>query len=74
MTSANSSARFAHRRNPDGTFDSICRMCFKTVATEWNEAELERHERLHECPGIIRDIQNRDQRRGSRPAFRIQLN
>jgi hypothetical protein len=41
--------QFAHRANDDGTVDSICRMCFATVArTHW-EADLETAERMHIC-------------------------
>lgn len=40
---------FAHRNNPDGTTDSICRQCFTTVFTSIWEAELERAERDHVC-------------------------
>jgi len=45
---------FSHRHNPDGTVDSICRECFITVATDQDESELYRAERLHTCnPGIV---------------------
>ena len=33
--------RFPHRRNHDGTYDSICSSCFMTIATREVEAELE---------------------------------
>jgi hypothetical protein len=40
---------FPHRRNPDGTFDSICKLCFATIATRDTEAELAEAERAHNC-------------------------
>ena len=40
---------FPHRQNHDGTFDSICPECFKTVASDLNEAKLRRHEKRHVC-------------------------
>jgi hypothetical protein len=46
---------FPHRRNEDGSFDSICPGCYQTVATEANEAELSRFEREHVCNPIERN-------------------
>ncbi len=43
---------FPHRRNRDGTFDSICSQCFSTVATEGTEAELKKAEEDHVCLGL----------------------
>jgi hypothetical protein len=40
---------FPHRRNPDGSFDSICRVCFATVARCNTEDELKEMERNHVC-------------------------
>jgi len=40
---------FPHRRNPDGSFDSICPMCFATVSTKLSEAELAGEEINHNC-------------------------
>ena len=40
---------FPHRRNRDGTYDSICRRCVATVATAANEADLLEHEMKHKC-------------------------
>jgi hypothetical protein len=40
---------FSHRQNWNGTYDSICRKCYKTVATANNEVELEHLERRHVC-------------------------
>jgi len=43
---------FPHRRNPDGTFDSICTKCFATVATKTQESDLQDAEAAHICPGL----------------------
>jgi len=41
---------FSHRFNTgDGTVDSICHCCFKTVATATQEADLDNPERKHTC-------------------------
>lgn len=40
---------FAHRHNSDGTVDSICFLCFITIATSNFEIDLERVERNHVC-------------------------
>ena len=40
---------YPHRRNPDGSFDSICPDCFATIAKTQIEAELAPHERNHVC-------------------------
>src|ERR1700746_2564233 len=41
--------QFAKRRNPDGTMDSICLNCFRTVATCTDELELIELEKEHRC-------------------------
>ena len=41
--------RFSHRRNKDGTIDSICARCYLTVGTAWNESELPKIEHSHTC-------------------------
>ena len=52
------SARFPHRENDDGTFDSICPVCFRTVAHGQLEAELEEAERKHICdPASLAEIE-----------------
>jgi hypothetical protein len=43
------SPRYAHRPNNDGSYDSICTACFATVASVSDEAELMRHEQSHVC-------------------------
>jgi hypothetical protein len=40
---------YPHRHNQDGSFDSICTICFTTVATEENEAKLRLYEMAHVC-------------------------
>jgi hypothetical protein len=38
---------FPHRRNPDGTYDSICPRCYRTVDRQLVEADLRAEERVH---------------------------
>jgi hypothetical protein len=40
---------FSHRANKDGSFDSICLFCYRTVATASNEADLRAAEASHSC-------------------------
>lgn len=40
---------FTHRKNADGTVDSICRQCLTTVAIEHLESMLCQREREHIC-------------------------
>lgn len=40
---------FPHRDNCDGTFDSICPVCFRTVAKKKSESDLQAVEREHVC-------------------------
>ena len=40
---------FPHRQNTDGSFDSICRSCLRTIATKTKETELAQEERRHVC-------------------------
>ena len=40
---------FSHRHNPDGSFDSICKLCFVTIASSNLEEELAIAEAKHEC-------------------------
>jgi len=42
-------AVFAHRRNDDGTFDSICPTCFETIAQAVREPDLQDVEDGHIC-------------------------
>jgi hypothetical protein len=43
---------FPRRLNNDGTYDSICNRCFKTLATSSDETELLNAEQAHICPGF----------------------
>jgi hypothetical protein len=40
---------FKYRHNPDGSVDSICLVCFATVATCAREDDLVKGERIHVC-------------------------
>ncbi|HEY4380141.1 MAG TPA: hypothetical protein VGN01_07325 [Acidobacteriaceae bacterium] len=42
---------FPHRVNRDGSFDSICKRCFLTIASCASETELAAAEREHMCDG-----------------------
>jgi len=63
-------ATFPHRRNPNGTFDSICTQCFRTIATAATEADLKTSDIVHNCfgfdlGGIMRGAER--ERRPNRP-------
>ncbi len=47
--------KFAHRANRDGTFDSVCLKCFKTVAFDSREATLSDKECEHVCEDVVLD-------------------
>lgn len=58
VTAAWTSARFPHRENDDGSFDSICPACFRTVTRTQFEAELAEAEREHICdPANLAEIE-----------------
>jgi hypothetical protein len=40
---------FPHRLNRDGSFDSICKRCFQTIASGYSEAALAAAEKQHTC-------------------------
>jgi hypothetical protein len=40
---------FSHRLNNDGSFDSICLRCFRTIASNNHEIALAAVEARHEC-------------------------
>jgi hypothetical protein len=40
---------FPHRRNRDGSFDSICLKCLLTIASSRTEADLAKHDKHHVC-------------------------
>ena len=42
-------AVFTRRKNEDGVYDSICRVCYATAASGNNEEELHTGERRHVC-------------------------
>lgn len=42
-------APFPHRKNADGTYDSICNRCFATIATEHDQDDLLAQEAGHVC-------------------------
>jgi hypothetical protein len=56
--------RYAHRRNYDGTLDSICKLCYLTVARAYRELDLNHLELRHVCQPIER-------RRATRIAHRV---
>ncbi len=41
--------KFPHRQNEDGTWDSICPLCYVNSATATCEDELEELEKRHIC-------------------------
>ena len=40
---------FAYRKNADGTIDSICPICFRTVGTAPVKKLLNKWEQMHVC-------------------------
>jgi hypothetical protein len=42
-------AQFPHRKGSDGLYDSICPMCFATVARSTPETEMTELEKTHLC-------------------------
>ena len=44
-----SAAYYPHKRNKDGSFNSICLLCFRTVASQMTEDELAQEEKKHVC-------------------------
>jgi hypothetical protein len=43
------SARFFHRSNTDGSYDSICMTCYRTIDTQRWETALAIQENAHVC-------------------------
>ncbi len=41
-----------HRHNSDGSFDSICSVCYRTIASKATEGELLAAEDEHVCSGV----------------------
>ena len=54
-----SRGEFARRVNRDGTIDSICLYCFRTVATSQDESTLLFHQEQHVCDALAQ-IQSSD--------------
>jgi hypothetical protein len=58
--------QFPHRQNSNGTYDSICPKCFRTIDTRYVECDLAAEERVHICgqddllPRNMFDTENRD--------------
>jgi hypothetical protein len=44
---------FPHRRNKDGSFDSICLKCFDTVASHMTQDELKELDKIHVCKNSL---------------------
>jgi hypothetical protein len=44
---------YPHRRNQDGSFDSICTTCFATIAQSSVEANLAECEKAHLCQSSV---------------------
>jgi hypothetical protein len=42
-------SHFPHRQNSDGSYDSICMVCFATVGSNKSEDALDWVERSHVC-------------------------
>ena len=57
-------SHYAHRRNYDGTLDSICKLCYLTVARAYRETDLTQLEVRHVCQPVER-------RRATRIAHRV---
>jgi hypothetical protein len=49
---ADSIKGFPHRKNPDGSWDSICGRCFLTIATKPDETDLKAAEDAHDCDAL----------------------
>lgn len=46
--------QYAHRRNDDETVDSICKLCYLTVARAYRETDLCQLELRHVCQPMER--------------------
>jgi hypothetical protein len=44
---------FPHRLNRDRSFDSICPICFATIANEKSESDLAEFDRDHVCDPVV---------------------
>jgi hypothetical protein len=61
---------FPHRHNADGSHDSICKVCFATVATVLNELELAGFETAHVCQPA--DLYRLSQSQWARPRIPLE--
>jgi hypothetical protein len=55
---------YPHRKNKDGSYDSICLTCFLTVSHAQSETELKKQEEAHVCAASLlssRGDYNREQ-------------
>jgi hypothetical protein len=52
MARSNTTPIFPHKPNPDGSIDSICPDCFRTVGSSTEESELSTFEAAHICLGF----------------------
>ena len=48
------SSQYAHRLNHDGTLDSVCKLCYLTVARAFREIDLAQLEMRHVCQPVER--------------------
>ena len=46
---------FAHRHKLDGSYDSICKDCVRTIANSRDELDLDKPEQEHVCQGLNLD-------------------
>jgi hypothetical protein len=44
---------YPHRKNKDGSYDSICLTCFLTVCSTTSEANLKQQEEAHLCTASL---------------------
>lgn len=51
---------FPQRRNPDGSFDSICTRCFQTIASGKSEPELAKMNLAHVCDAGVLGVRQVD--------------
>jgi hypothetical protein len=40
---------YPHKRNKDGSYESVCMNCFQTVGTSQSEEELTELDKAHTC-------------------------
>jgi hypothetical protein len=42
-------SKYPHRKNRNGSYDSICMQCFATISSKKNETDLAEDEKKHVC-------------------------